>query len=137
MNSEDNGYATQDKTREERRQEEQGQEHLQRKARADATGDKRKRDRIVYIENTSNIRDPFIIEKVDSVEDLIQKICVKFPDICLESIGMKVSNSRMGTMHRQHFTEEIPYEYDTMYITLFLKKHPSFSESKIERLRQH
>jgi len=136
MNSEDNGYATQDKTREERRQEEQGQEHLQRKARADATGDKRKRDRIVYVENTSNIRDPFIIEKVDSVEDLIQKICMKFPDICLESIGMKVSNSRMGTMHRKHFTEEIPYEYDTLYITLFLKKHPSFCESKIERLRQ-
>lgn len=136
MNSEQNGQRSQDSSRTEGRQEAEGQECLQREARADAGGQTGCRDRIVYVENSSNVRGAFVIQEVRAVEDLIQKVCDKFPAICLDSIGMHVSNSRQGTLHRQVFTDVIPYEYDTLYITLFLRKHPSFSESKIETQRR-
>jgi len=136
MNFEQNGQRTQDTSGTEGRQEAQGQEYLQREARADAGGQTSCRDRIVYVENSSNVRGAFIIKEVRVVKDLIQKVCDKFPAICLDSIGMHISNARQGTIQRKLFTDEILYEYDTLYITLFLRKHPSFSESKIEQLKR-
>lgn len=124
MTSEQNGYTPEDKTREQGRQEEKGQEYLQQQARANAAGDKRKRDRIVYVENSSNVRSPFVLEEVGTVSELIQNLCILYPEICLDSIGMRVSNAKQGVIGRKYFTEEIPYEYDTVYIYLYLNKHP-------------
>jgi hypothetical protein len=121
---ETNGQSTQDTSGKEERQEEQGQECLQQQACADAGSTERKRSRIVYIENSSNVNKPFVVEKVGTVAELVEKVCEKFPAICLDAIGMKITNSRIGTMHRQIFTDTIPYMYDTLYITLFLQKHP-------------
>ncbi len=125
MNSEQNGQHTSDPSREEGRQETKGQSHgLQQQTCADAGSSPRKRDRIVYIENASNSRSPFVVQEVGTVAELIDGVCERFPDICIESIGMKVSSSRQGTIHREQFTGEIPYERDTLYITLYLRKHP-------------
>lgn len=123
MNSELNGQHTQNPSREEGRQEAERQGNLQQQACANAGSSSRKRDRIVYIENSANCRDPFVVQEVGTVDELIRGICQRFPDICIETIGMKVCSSRQGTIHRTHFTDKIPYEYDSVYITLYLRKH--------------
>jgi hypothetical protein len=133
QSSETNGYATQDTAGAEGRQEAEGwQEHLQQQTRANAGGSQRKRDRIVYVENSSNVRDPFVIEEVGSVTELIDKICEKFPSICLEMMGMKVCSARPGVIHRKVFEDALPYEVDTLYISLYLKKHTPYYAGKIE-----
>lgn len=133
MNSEYNGQPqrTQDTPGEEGIQK-QRQGDLHQQARADSAIYQRKRDRIIYLENSSNVRDPFILEEVATVDELLEKLCKRYPKICLDSIGFKVSTARQGTFGRQFLTNEIAYEYDILYLTLFLLKHHSCSESKIE-----
>lgn len=123
MNSEQNGQPTPNTSREEGREEAEGQRNLQQQTCADAGGPPRKRDRIVYIENSANCHKAFIVQKVGTVGELIQGICHKYPEICIESIGMKVSWSRQGTIHRSYFSDHIPYQFDTLYVTLYLRKH--------------
>jgi len=123
MNSEQNGQSTPNPSREEGRQEAEGQGNLQQQTCADAGSPSRKRDRIVYIENSANCHKPFIVQEVGTVNELIQRICNKYPAICIESIGMNVSWSRQGTIHRSYFSDQIPYIYDTLYVTLYLRKH--------------
>ena len=123
MNSELNGQPTPNTSREEGRQEAEGQGNLQQQTCAASRGSSRKRDRIVYIENSANCNKAFIVQEVGTVDELIRSICHKYPEICIESIGMKVSWSRQGTIHRSYFSDVIPYEYDTLYVSLYLRKH--------------
>lgn len=136
MTSEQNGFKSEDKTREQGRQEEEGQGHLQQQARANAASHKRKRDRIIYVENSSNVREPFLLEEVGTVSELTEKLCIRYPDICLDTIGMKMSNARQGVIGRIYFSDEIPYEYDTVYIYLYLHKHHGVRQSKIEKAQR-
>lgn len=123
MNSDTNGQSAQDTPGNKGRQEAQGQEHLQQQTRASDGSPPRKRDRILYVENSSNIREPFVLEKIATVEELTSAFCERFPSLCIDAIGLKISGSRMGTMHRETYTDIIPYHADTLYITLYLKKH--------------
>jgi hypothetical protein len=133
MTSEQNGFATEDKTRDQGRQEEEGQGYLQQQARADAANYTRKRDRIVYLENSSNVRAPFVLQGVGTVSELTEKLCERYPEICLDSIGMKMSNAKQGVIGRKYFSDVIPYEYDTVFIYLYLHKHTGVPVSKIEK----
>ena len=123
MNSELNGQPTPNTSREEGRQEAEGKGNLQQQTCADTGGSPRKRDRIVYIENSANSRGPFVVEEVGTVDELIRGVCEKYPDICIASIGMDVSPSRYGTIKIKVLKHEIPYEHDTLYIRLYLRKH--------------
>jgi hypothetical protein len=131
MNSIEDGLRAQDASREEGRQEGE-QECVQCEARPCSTGPPRKRDRIIYVQNSSNVRDPFILQEIATVREFLEAFCAKFPDFCSDSIGMKISTSRMGVMHRKMLSEvdTIPYEEDTLYIELYLKKHPPVAYSK-------
>ena len=122
MNSEANGQSAPNTSREEGRQEE-GQVDLQQQACATDGSVARERDRIIYVENSCNIDKPFVLQKIATVEQLLSVFCHRFPNICIESIGLRVSDTRVGTFHRKYFTETIPYEADTLYISLYLKKH--------------
>ncbi len=123
MNSEPNGQSTPNTSRKEGRQEAEGQGNLQQQTCADTGGPPRKRDRIIYIENSANCDKAFIIQEVGTVDEVIRAICEKYPNICIQSIGMKVSWTRQGTFHRSYFSDHIPYEYDTLYVSLYLLKH--------------
>lgn len=118
-----NGFSTEDTSRKERRQEEQGQGYLQQQAYPNAGSPTIKRDRIIYIENSSNIHDPFVLQEVGTVDELVEKLCDKFPAISLDSIGMRISTTRLGTIHRIYLTDRIPYKADTLFVSLYLKKH--------------
>jgi hypothetical protein len=122
MNSEANGQSAPNTSREEGRQE-QGQVSLQQQACASDGSTARERDRIIYVENASNIHKPFVLQKIATVEQLLSVFCSQFPQLCIQSIGLRVSDTRVGTFHRKYFTEIIPYEADTLYITLYLRKH--------------
>lgn len=124
LNLEPNGQPPSDSSGKEELQERQGQEYLQQQACADSGSPERKRSRIIYIENSTTVNKPFVVEEVGTVTEVIEKVCEKFPAICLHAIGMKITNARMGTLQREVFTGTIPYMYDTLYITLFLQKHP-------------
>lgn len=113
--------------------EAQGQEHLQLKTCATNGSPERKaRDYIVHIENANEYKSAFIIREVRTVSELLQAICDYHPSLCQESILMRVSDSRTGSMHRVFYEQELPLHTDTVYVPLSLRKHPNMS-SKIER----
>ena len=119
-----NGQSPQNTSGEEGRQEGQGQENmLQQQTRADAGGTQRKRDRIIVFENSTNIRQPFVLEEIGSVSELEEKLCARYPEICLNFIGLRISNSCNGNVKKKIFQDVIPYDYDTLYIWIYLKKH--------------
>jgi hypothetical protein len=122
MKSETNGQPAPNTAREEGRQEE-GQVHLQQQACASNGSSPRARDRIIYVENSSSINKPFILEKVATVQQLLDAFCERFPTICIDSIAIRVSDTRTGTFQRKYFTDSLPYEADTLYLTLSLRKH--------------
>jgi len=124
MNSEPNGQPASNASREEGGEEAEGQPQcVQQQACADAASTPRKRQRIVYIENSSNCRSPFLVEEVGTVQELVQQICERFPEICIETLGMKISSSRAGSIGRVFYEGDLPYEQDTLYVSLYLRKH--------------
>ena len=105
--------------------EQQGQKHLQCEARTHAAGTlSQKRDRYVYLENSSNLREPFPIQEVATVPELLAKIRDFIPQLGHPDLGMRVSATRMGSMHRVYLTEELPYDAFFLYVSLYLVRHP-------------
>jgi len=127
MTSIQDGLSSANPPRKEGMQEAQGQDDLQQQACADSGSPTIKRDRIIYVENSSNIHDPFVLKEVGTVDELIEKLCDRFPQICIDSLGMKISTTRLGTIHRIYLTDRIPYKADTLFVSLYLKKHPDVS----------
>ena len=121
--SEQNGQYTLHPSREERIFKKEGQESLQYETYQDS-GSLTRKNRIVYFENASNPRDPFVIKEVATVPELLEKICDRFPDICLKSLLLRVFSSRMGVISRKEFFHNLPTEVDTVYIIFSLRKHP-------------
>jgi hypothetical protein len=132
MSSDQYGQRTQDAPGTQGRQETQRPRNLQCEARAAPGGSARPRDRIIYIENSHNIKKPFVLQSITTVDELVQKLCDRFPEICVDSLGMRISTSQMGTIHRGYLTDNIPYEADSLYVSLYLKKHSPIL-GKIER----
>ena len=118
------GYTTTDPSREKGWKEGKGQDHLQCEACTNAGSTERKKDRIIYVENSSNITYPLVLKEISTVEELIQGICDMHPKISLDYIGMRVTTARLGVVPREYITDKLPYEKDTFYVNLYLKKHP-------------
>jgi len=82
------------------------------------------------MENTSSVHKPLLLENVGTVEELTDKIVAQLPNVCSSSIGMRISDTRMGTCQRKYFTDTLPYDAEFLYVTLYLKKHPPISFGK-------
>lgn len=125
MSSEKNGYATDDTPRDEGWQAEEGQECLQREARAAAGGTLGEtRNRIVSIENSAKEIKPFIVHNVKTVEEVIRKIYDRFPGMESDALYLRVCDSRMGTLRRRSLKGDLPEDAFHLYVSLHLKKHP-------------
>ena len=122
-----NGY-TENTPRIEGTKETQRQEYLQRETRENSgVPEKRKRDRIIVIENSHTFQKSFVIEEVGSVQEVVEQICIRIPQICVHMVGMRISSKGMGCVGREYFDHDLPYDVQTLYITLYLKKHtPSY-----------
>ena len=69
---------------------------------------------------------PFSVE-ANTTED----IELFFKDFCgweSEYIGVLFSPSQSGTMHRKYIRGKIDPSLDTIYVRLYLKKHPPIPE---------
>ena len=105
--------------------EAEGQGHLQFKTcPTDGNAEREKRSYIVHIENASDFKSAFVVEKVSTVKEVVQAIQDRHPALNNDSILMQVSDSRTGTMHRVFYETELPSEKDTLYVKLLLRKHP-------------
>ncbi len=125
MTSVSHGFATQNSYGEEGRKEEQGREHLQHQACADAGGAlPQKSNRYVYFENSSNRREPLFVEEVGTVDELFAKIVSVIPQLNHEDLGMRISATRSGTLHRVFLTKDLPSDAPFLYLSLYLKRHP-------------
>lgn len=125
-----NGLSAENETGDKRWEEAQRQVYLQQQACETSGGSEScalKKNRHVTLENCSNVNAPFIIEDVATVSELVQKIFERFPNANSDAVGLRVSDMRTGSMHRKVFTEDLPADAVFLYVTLFLKKHPSVS----------
>jgi hypothetical protein len=114
------------------RKEAQRQDSLQLQACAtDGISERKARDFIVHIENASDFKSAFIIRQVKTVPQLVQGIYDWHPKLCHESILMRVSDTRTGSMHRVYYEKDLPHHTDTVYVYLSLRKHTNMG-SKIE-----
>lgn len=122
-----NGLSTENASGTQGWEEAQGQDNLQQQARQAAGGSEScssKKNRHVTLENCSNVTGPFVIEDVATVEELVAKIFERFPNANSDAIGIRISDARVGSMHRQVLTGDLPSDAFFLYGTLFLKKHP-------------
>lgn len=88
------------------------------------TGSSKAKDRIVYFENSYHQKDPFVIKEVSTVSEVLEKICDRFPEICCETLQLRVFPNRMGTTGRKELFTSLPEHIDTLYISISLRKHP-------------
>jgi hypothetical protein len=78
--------------------------------------------RIVKIENATRLTGPFSIQA-----NTTEEIELFFKDYCdwnSEYIGLQFSPSPAGTMHRRYIQGKIDKSIDSIYVKLYLKKHP-------------
>jgi hypothetical protein len=122
------GSATQNAPGKEGWEEEQRQDNLQLKTHKDAGVASGKKTRIIQFENASNCSKPFALQEIGTVAELEQAICDRFPDFCSDVIGMRVSGHAPGIVGRKYYTDILPYDVDTIYLRLYLKKHPAIPQ---------
>jgi len=84
--------------------------------------EQRKTTRIIKVENATRINGPLFIEA-----DTTQEIELFFQDMHgwqTTFIGLLFSPSPPGVMHRKYIEGKIHPSIDTVYVKLYLKKHP-------------
>lgn len=129
-----NGRHTENKTGEQRWEEAQRQDGLQLEAcETDGGAPRQKRDYIVTVENASEFKRPFVVQEISTAKELFEKLCSDYPGLCHPSIVLRVSDSRMGSLHRVFYEQELPRHTDSLFVHLSLRKHTPFYGSKIEK----
>lgn len=81
--------------------------------------------RLIKVENSSQVKDSILL-KANTTQDIEEQLLALYP-IDPYSIGMRFSHSREGTIHRKFIEGRLDPSEPTVYIKLFLKKHPSIS----------
>jgi hypothetical protein len=83
----------------------------------------RKHSRLVKVENASKLNGPFSIraETTEELETFFKEKC-GWNSHC---IGLLFSSSQPGACNRKYFQGKIDPSIDTVYVKLYLKKHPS------------
>lgn len=136
MNSliDSNGRYTENKTGDQGWQEAERQDSLQLQAReTDGVSQREERDYVIHIENSSEFKSAFVVKKIKTKKELIQGICDRHPQLCHDSILMRVSDTRMGSIHRVFYEQQLPQHTDTLYVQLSLRKHTPLFQGKIEK----
>lgn len=124
-----NGYRPQD-TPGDQGWKEQGQESVQQQTYQAPGSLPIRKDRYIYIENSSTKITPFLVRDVATVSEVIEKIYDSVPMSCSDSIGLRISDTRMGSSGRRVFEGELPPDVFFLHVYLYLKKHPGVPSSK-------
>lgn len=119
-----NGPGSQDTTGNQRWQKEEREKCLQfQTCEKDGGSDRKERQYIIHIENASDMRSAFIVRQVTTAKELFQLIWDKYPKLRHESILMRVSDARTGSLDRVYYEKELPEHTECLYIHLSLRKH--------------
>jgi hypothetical protein len=81
--------------------------------------------RLIKFENSSQVKDSILL-KANTTQELEEQLLAMYP-INTYYIGMRFSHSREGTMNRKFIEGQLDPSEPTVYIKLFLKKHPQVS----------
>ena len=121
----DNNYGyTIDASRNEGGEEEGGENSVfYKESSSDGSTGGKTRSRIIYFENSAKEIKPFVVNNVQTTNELIQEILFRIP-INTDVIGLRMSPSRTGTINRLYLDGIIPDTVEDIYICLYLKKHP-------------
>lgn len=129
-----NGRYTENKTGDQGWQEAERQDSLQLQAReTNGVSQREERDYVIHIENSSQFKSAFVVKKIKTKEELIQGICDRHPQLCHDSILMRVSDTRTGSFDRVFYEQKLPQHTDTLYVQLSLRKHTPVFQGKIEK----
>lgn len=80
------------------------------------------KDRIVYIDNSLEKYEPFVVHNCTTVEEVINEIKARFPKLNNDSIGLHVKTSRASIL--EDFNRKVlPADAENLYITIYLRKH--------------
>ncbi len=127
------GVTTPNTSREERWKEtERQQSALQQQTHTTTRSPPCKKDRIVYIENASNVITPFVVQEVNTVHEVLEKIFERYPPMQSEYTELRLYNQRFGTVYRQQLQDYIPEHQENIFVRLYLRKHPPLPKNKIE-----
>ena len=82
----------------------------------------RKVQRIIKLENAARIEKPLLVE-ADTTNEIEISLQKKY-SWQMNMIGLLFSPSPAGVMHRTYIEGKIDPSVDTVYVKLYLKKHP-------------
>lgn len=82
--------------------------------------------RIIKLENSHQVKGPIYLD-VNTTQEIEEYLCSTYPIDC-SAIGMRFATSQEGTLHRKYFEGVIEPSQDTVYVRLYLKKHPLLSK---------
>ena len=87
-------------------------------------GQMQPRDRIIKIEGTTQHIPSFVINQVSTVQEVIKAVYEKYPHLCDGNIGLLVANGPIGTKQRIVYEDDLPYEREGLWVSLFMRRHP-------------
>lgn len=96
--------------------------NLQQQASAGLRSDDGEKDRIIYIENLSEHRAPFVIRKAKIVQDILEGVYKKIPRLRDTNVEVRIFGSRFGSPNTVRFHHDIPSKYEVLYIRLYVIK---------------
>lgn len=82
--------------------------------------------RIIKLENSAQVKESLRMN-ADTTQEIQESLCDIYP-IDLSYIGMLFSTSPDGTVGRKFIEGPLPSDKLTIYIKLYLKKHPPLSK---------
>ena len=82
--------------------------------------------RIIKLENSYQVKEPIYLQ-ANTTQEIETYLCSTYPIDC-SAIGMRFSTSLEGTLHRKYIEGAIDPSKDTVYVKLYLKKHPHLSK---------
>jgi hypothetical protein len=122
MNIED-GHGAQDTQRAKSWKEEVRQDDLQSKENQRTGKNPREKVRRIYFENAVGLHEVLYLKNIQTREDLLGQIFDLYPKMNQKRLGFRISPQRSGSQHRLFLVDDIPEEYDELYVYLYLAKH--------------
>ena len=72
----------------------------------------------VRFENVSGMKDTFVMENVQNLSDLMQRIVALFPSPIPSNINFRISDKQAGFIRPRYFVNDLPADVVDLFITV-------------------
>lgn len=90
------------------------------------TGETGRRDRIIWIQNTTQRHPPFVLPDIHHTDEIMTAILERIPHLNTYIIGVRMSPQQMGATGRRYVSGFLPDDATDIYVDFYLKKHPVY-----------